>query len=102
MRRGSRGWPAFGSTAAAASILSGNSRPSPSASSGGQNSGSDSLPPNRRGPAGGDRKSTRLNSSHGCISYAVFFLEIMGGTILIPFLSLYHGRRGRNLCWYWL
>src|SRR2546422_4230777 len=25
--------------------------------------------------AGGDRKSTRLNSSHGYISYAVFFLK---------------------------
>src|SRR2546422_5814054 len=28
----------------------------------------------RRGP-GGDRKSTRLNSSHGYISYAVFCLK---------------------------
>src|SRR6266542_4827807 len=28
-----------------------------------------------QGPARGDRKSTRLNSSHGSISYAVFFLE---------------------------
>src|SRR2546422_7631606 len=31
-----------------------------------------------RGPQGGeqeDRKSTRLNSSHGCISYAVFCLK---------------------------
>src|SRR2546429_6735418 len=26
-------------------------------------------------PAGGDRKSTRLNSSHGYISYAVFCLK---------------------------
>src|SRR5437764_9465723 len=26
-------------------------------------------------PAGGDRKSTRLNSSHRCISYAVFCLK---------------------------
>src|SRR2546429_5681849 len=40
--------------------------------------------PGRRGPAsrrtpsrprGGDRKSTRLNSSHGYISYAVFCLK---------------------------
>src|SRR5207245_11110399 len=27
------------------------------------------------GPNGGDRKSTRLNSSHGSISYAVFCLK---------------------------
>src|SRR5437763_9456170 len=27
------------------------------------------------GAAGGDRKSTRLNSSHRCISYAVFCLK---------------------------
>src|SRR4030043_501691 len=29
----------------------------------------------RRGRLGPDRKSTRLNSSHGYISYAVFFLK---------------------------
>src|SRR5437762_4783272 len=29
----------------------------------------------RRGPASPDRKSTRLNSSHRCISYAVFCLK---------------------------
>src|SRR2546422_10960409 len=29
----------------------------------------------RPGPDGGDRKSTRLNSSHGYISYAVFCLK---------------------------
>src|SRR5258707_13160113 len=29
----------------------------------------------RRRPAGGDRKSTRLNSSHANISYAVFCLK---------------------------
>src|SRR2546422_3055687 len=29
----------------------------------------------RRGTRGGDRKSTRLNSSHGYISYAVFCLK---------------------------
>src|SRR3712207_8907639 len=29
----------------------------------------------RRGPAGADRKSTRLNSSHANISYAVFCLK---------------------------
>src|SRR5437762_11371829 len=28
-----------------------------------------------RGPGGSDRKSTRLNSSHRCISYAVFCLK---------------------------
>src|SRR2546422_8600695 len=33
-------------------------------------------PPRRRAPArDGDRKSTRLNSSHGYISYAVFCLK---------------------------
>src|SRR2546429_7336459 len=47
---------------------------------------------NARGP-GGDRKSTRLNSSHGYISYAVFclkkknhdrslFLSVLGALIL--------------------
>src|SRR2546422_6837774 len=30
---------------------------------------------NRAGRTGGDRKSTRLNSSHGYISYAVFCLK---------------------------
>src|SRR5437763_11998491 len=29
----------------------------------------------RRGALAGDRKSTRLNSSHRCISYAVFCLK---------------------------
>src|SRR3712207_6866057 len=32
-------------------------------------------PPGRGERAGGDRKSTRLNSSHANISYAVFCLE---------------------------
>src|SRR5258705_8356944 len=32
-------------------------------------------PPNRRPPVGRDRKSTRLNSSHLGISYAVFCLK---------------------------
>src|SRR5207302_2131784 len=32
-------------------------------------------PPRRRDPARGDRKSTRLNSSHVKISYAVFCLK---------------------------
>src|SRR3712207_7139605 len=31
--------------------------------------------PHRRAPAGADRKSTRLNSSHANISYAVFCLK---------------------------
>src|SRR2546430_14238363 len=34
-----------------------------------------SLRPGTRHPAGGDRKSTRLNSSHSQISYAVFCLK---------------------------
>src|SRR2546426_6081556 len=33
------------------------------------------LPDRPRGPARGDRKSTRLNSSHLVISYAVFCLK---------------------------
>src|SRR5437879_9930504 len=33
------------------------------------------LPPATRCPLPGDRKSTRLNSSHRCISYAVFCLK---------------------------
>src|SRR5256885_9038521 len=33
------------------------------------------VPPRHRGPARGDRKSTRLNSSHLVISYAVFCLK---------------------------
>src|SRR2546422_4094337 len=32
-------------------------------------------PPRRGGSPSGDRKSTRLNSSHGYISYAVFCLK---------------------------
>src|SRR5207245_8319115 len=32
-------------------------------------------PPGYGGPPPGDRKSTRLNSSHGSISYAVFCLK---------------------------
>src|SRR5687768_17919021 len=38
----------------------------------GINAAQRSLPPH---PASGDRKSTRLNSSHGYISYAVFCLK---------------------------
>src|SRR5687768_18006800 len=34
--------------------------------------GLEDVPVHRRQVAGGDRKSTRLNSSHGYISYAVF------------------------------
>src|SRR5690606_39856677 len=33
------------------------------------------IPPGRQGPRGKDRKSTRLNSSHVKISYAVFCLK---------------------------
>src|SRR5207245_1092926 len=35
---------------------------------------------NHRGPIGSDRKSTRLNSSHGSISYAVFCLKKINKT----------------------
>src|SRR3989304_4028967 len=37
---------------------------------------------------GGDRKSTRLNSSHGYISYAVFFFNDTATTEIYP-LSLH-------------
>src|SRR5437870_7694919 len=47
-------------------------------------------------PAGGDRKSTRLNSSHVAISYAVFclkkkkFATIIMTSVYTPF-SCFHG-----------
>src|SRR5437762_8767272 len=49
-------------------------------------------------PAARDRKSTRLNSSHRCISYAVFCLKkktqqstrISLYTILLPFSSFHN------------
>src|SRR2546429_9014662 len=41
----------------------------------GQRTGPPGLPGGRAGRAHGDRKSTRLNSSHGYISYAVFCLN---------------------------
>src|SRR3990172_7141419 len=49
--------------------------------------------PGRRWPplsvrGGGDRKSTRLNSSHGYISYAVFFFNDTATTEIYP-LSLH-------------
>src|ERR1017187_5087616 len=37
-----------------------------------------------RRPQRTDRKSTRLNSSHRCISYAVFCLKTLGGPPKIP------------------
>src|SRR2546422_5433738 len=43
--------------------------------------------PNSRGPSRErDRKSTRLNSSHGYISYAVFCLKKKNEHVLYPFL----------------
>src|SRR2546430_10264456 len=42
----------------------------------------------REGPGGGDRKSTRLNSSHSQISYAVFCLKKKKKTQL-HILSIY-------------
>src|SRR2546422_7857924 len=38
----------------------------------------------RRDAAAGDRKSTRLNSSHGYISYAVFCLKKKNNTLMQP------------------
>src|SRR2546429_6684199 len=50
--------------------------------------------PNERGVVGQDRKSTRLNSSHGYISYAVFCLKKKQKesalTVFIPSLTA-HG-----------
>src|SRR5258708_23846558 len=46
-----------------------------SQSAGDGGGGDDSLPSDRRRGADGDRKSTRLNSSHQIISYAVFCLK---------------------------
>src|SRR5258708_18656175 len=44
-------------------------------------------------PRLGDRKSTRLNSSHQIISYAVFCLKKkkIDETVLIPALVVFHG-----------
>src|SRR5258707_7275491 len=39
-------------------------------------------PPRAHGPAPADRKSTRLNSSHANISYAVFCLQKKSGYML--------------------
>src|SRR5437762_10984730 len=36
---------------------------------------SSAMRPSLKGASGSDRKSTRLNSSHRCISYAVFCLK---------------------------
>src|ERR1017187_8815709 len=47
-----------------------------------------------------DRKSTRLNSSHRCISYAVFFLEKNGDEVAVAAAERHLGavrRRGRTL-----
>src|SRR2546430_12373573 len=48
--------------------------------------------------AGADRKSTRLNSSHSQISYAVFCLK-KKKTILI--LIVYHDRHGPHCTGHW-
>src|SRR2546429_3190951 len=48
-----------------------------------------------RGDAGGDRKSTRLNSSHGYISYAVFCLKKKTITISSTFTLATHTRSYR-------
>src|SRR5687768_17624025 len=43
----------------------------------------------RSGPADTDRKSTRLNSSHGYISYAVFCLKKKKSTISAHPITIY-------------
>src|SRR5689334_24269695 len=50
------------------------------------------LPPR---PPGVDRKSTRLNSSHSSISYAVFCLKKKRPTTPIPSLSRMHALQPR-------
>src|SRR5437762_9797473 len=42
-------------------------------------------------PGEGDRKSTRLNSSHRCISYAVFCLKKKTNIIQIKLITVKHG-----------
>src|SRR5207245_10457899 len=46
-----------------------------------------------RAPGAGDRKSTRLNSSHGSISYAVFCLKKTKVSLKIRFQYEYVSRR---------
>src|SRR2546422_6599222 len=41
----------------------------------------------RRKQVAGDRKSTRLNSSHGYISYAVFCLKKKKNTIILIYIA---------------
>src|SRR2546429_1511890 len=48
----------------------------------------DVLDSSTRAIASGDRKSTRLNSSHGYISYAVFCLKKKILTIIDPILPI--------------
>src|SRR2546426_9164732 len=45
------------------------------------------------GPSGVDRKSTRLNSSHLVISYAVFCLKKKKNLLLLGKNGVYHNRR---------
>src|SRR5437764_3207943 len=47
--------------------------------------------------ARGDRKSTRLNSSHRCISYAVFCLKKKSIDDIIIFRPLEEAQRVRNV-----
>src|SRR2546429_1942802 len=47
----------------------------------------------------GDRKSTRLNSSHGYISYAVFCLKKKKGLWQGPPARIRAPRRWGGLCW---
>src|SRR2546422_6772850 len=42
-----------------------------------------------------DRKSTRLNSSHGYISYAVFCLKKKNNPRMVPWQNTEEGRRQR-------
>src|SRR5437879_3668775 len=48
----------------------------------------------------GDRKSTRLNSSHRCISYAVFHLLSLHDALPISLSDLYHHRSIFDVAFY--
>src|SRR2546429_3945172 len=59
-----RGWPANGEQA-----------PTPTGAAAASQSSAAGKAPGKGAPCPADRKSTRLNSSHGYISYAVFCLK---------------------------
>src|ERR1017187_10586968 len=79
------GQAAYGSVITYTAVLLGTSEVPPTGSLG-------------TGQATVDRKSTRLNSSHRCISYAVFFLQKIpfGQPILVGHYSERHARADQD------